>query len=95
MSLELFMKKLIVNFVRQNFDLEEEDKKQVENTEHLLGLALKYLKSQEENLLVVFDNVEDLLYYDKQCFSQLINEILINVPNLHILMTSRTTLGAL
>jgi len=43
----------------------------------------------------VFDNVEDLLYYDKQAFRVLINDLLIQVPNLHILMTSRTTLGAL
>ena len=43
----------------------------------------------------MFDNVEDLLYYDKQAFRVLINDLLIQVPNLHILMTSRTTLGAL
>jgi predicted phosphoribosyltransferase len=46
-------------------------------------------------LLIVFDNVEDLLYYDKLAFRILINDLLIQVPNLHILMTSRTTLGAL
>jgi len=44
MTLELFMKKLVVNFVKSNFELEEDQKMQVENLEMLLTMTLAYLK---------------------------------------------------
>ena len=65
------------------------------NAEQLLIICLEFLRSEEEQVLLILDNVEDLLYYDKPAFRVLINELLINCPSLHILMTSRTTLGAL
>ena len=36
-----------------------------------------------------------MLYYDKASFRNLITELLINVPNLNVLLSSRTTVGAL
>lgn len=44
---------------------------------------------------MVLDNVEDLLYYDKEEFRNLINRVIVQCPTIHILMTSRTILGAL
>ena len=46
-SFEVFMKKLVVNFVMQNFDLDSEKRKEVENSnsEQVLTLALQFLKS--------------------------------------------------
>ena len=58
-------------------------------------MVLQFLKKQEENLLVVFDNAEELMYYDKSAFRNIINVLLTTCPNVHVLMTSRTTLGAL
>lgn len=91
------MKKLVVNFVMQNFELDIERKKEIieSNIEQLLDISLNYLKQTEENLLLVFDNVEDLLYHDKKAFRIFINDLLMQVQNVHILMTSRTTLGTL
>lgn len=63
--------------------------------EEFLRITNTFLKKLDHNLLVVFDNVEDLLYYDKKGFRIFINEILTTCPHFHILLTSRTTLGAL
>ncbi|CDW71451.1 UNKNOWN [Stylonychia lemnae] len=97
LSFELFMKKLVVNFVLQNFELDSDQAKEIQNSniEQLLQISLHFLKEQEENLLLVFDNVEDLLTHDKQAFRIFINDLLMQIPNLHILMTSRKTLGTL
>ena len=46
-------------------------------------------------MLVVLDNVEDLLYYDKKAFRNLVNDVLTQCPNIHLLLTSRAILGAL
>ena len=45
--------------------------------------------------MLVFDNVEDLLYNDKNTFRVFVNDILVECPHVHILITSRTTLGVL
>jgi hypothetical protein len=45
--------------------------------------------------MIVFDNAEDLLYYDKKAFRNLVNDLVNSTPYLHVLLTSRTTLGAL
>ena len=50
------------------------------NSEKLLKMSLQYLKAQNEELLIVYDNVEDLLYYDKLAFRTLVNELLITCP---------------
>ena len=64
-------------------------------SELLLNMAIQFLKTQEDSLLLVFDNVEDLLYNDKNTFRVFVNDILVECPNVHILITSRTTLGVL
>lgn len=46
------------------------------NAEKLLITALGFLKKQEEELLIIFDNVEDLLYYDKLAFRNLVTDVL-------------------
>jgi predicted ATPase len=65
------------------------------NSESLLIKMLDWLKTIEMNILIVLDNVEDLLYNDKKAFRTLVNELLISCSTLHILTTSRTTLGTL
>ena len=66
---EIFLKKLIWNLILQNFELEQEKKKEISqyNSEQLLMHCLQYLKKQEEGerVLIVFDNAEDLLYNDR------------------------------
>lgn len=83
--------------MKENFELDEE---QTENLNHgdikdLIKISLNFLKNLSENLIIVFDNVEDLLYNDKLAFRNLVNDLLNRCPLLHVLMTSRTTLGAL
>jgi hypothetical protein len=58
-------------------------------------MSLNFLKSILDNVLIIFDNVEDLLYYDKKAFRILVNDLLVNCSQISILMTSRATLGAL
>lgn len=72
---EIFLKKLLTNLIMLNSN---RDKNEVENAnaEKLLLMALHYLKQQEEEVLIVFDNVEDLLYHDKLAFRTLVNDVL-------------------
>lgn len=58
-------------------------------------MSIQFLKEQDEPFLIVLDNVEDLLYHDKHALRLLINDVLNECPLVHILLTSRTTLGAL
>ena len=39
-------------------------------------MALEYLKGQEEEVLVVLDNAEDLLYNDKTAFRNLVSDMI-------------------
>lgn len=43
-------------------------------------ISLQFLKKQEQELLIVFDNAEDLLYYDKLAFRNLVNDLLTTCP---------------
>lgn len=97
LNFDIIIKKLVVGFVMNNFELDEEEMKKVREggTELLLQMAIQFLKMQEDKLLLVFDNVEDLLYHDKHNFRLFINDLLVECPSVHILMTSRTTMGVL
>ena len=46
------------------------------NSEQLLMNSLQFLKQQEEEVLVVLDNIEDLVYNDKNAIRNLVNDIL-------------------
>lgn len=97
MNCEIFLKKLFINFVYDNFELDKDELKDIEsaNAEGLLKMCIYFLKNIDENILIVFDNVEDLLYYDKKAIRNLINDLLVKCPLIHILLTSRTTLGVM
>ena len=46
-------------------------------------------------MLVVFDNAEELIYYDKKDFRDLVTDLLNRCPGLKFLLTSRAYLGSL
>lgn len=54
-----------------------------------------FKKNPDDKLLVVFDNAEDLIYYDNQPFRELITLLLDRCPGLKFLLTSRIWLGVL
>lgn len=72
---EIFLKKLLTNLIMLN-STRDKDELEKANAEKLLLMALHYLKQQEEEVLIVFDNVEDLLYHDKLAFRTLVNDVL-------------------
>lgn len=76
---EIFLKKLLYNLIIQNFECDKDEIKEYRemNSEELLTNALNYLKNEQDNeILIVFDNAEDLLYYDKFAFRNLVNDLL-------------------
>jgi hypothetical protein len=54
-----------------------------------------FKKNPDEKLLVVFDNAEELIYYDNKPFRELITLLLEKCPGLKFLLTSRIWLGVL
>jgi predicted ATPase len=61
----------------------------------MLKMMITYFKEIDENMLVVFDNAEEILYHDRKGFKLLITELIHNCKQLTFLMTSRMTLGVL
>jgi hypothetical protein len=60
-------------------------------------MIINYFKKvdSDNQLLVVFDNAEELIYHDKKEFRKLVTELLERCPTLKFLMTSRVLLGSL
>jgi len=58
-------------------------------------MIITFLKKHDDQLLVVFDNAEELIYHDKLEFRKLVTELLERCPPLKFLMTSRVLLGSL
>ena len=96
-SSSVFLKKLVTNIVVSNFDLEPDEKTKLDegNIEKLFRMIIGYFRAMDDQLLVVFDNAEELLYHDRKGFRELITELLNNCPCLKFLLTSRVTVGVL
>jgi predicted ATPase len=96
-STNVFMKKVVTNLVREKFELEPQERKDIEENdfEKLLSMVTGYFKTIDERLLVVFDNAEELLYYDNLNFREFLTQLLHAGPNASFLMTSRVTIGVL
>jgi len=74
----VFMKKLVSNIIINNLDLNPEQKAKISdgNQEALTNMIINYFKKEDDQLLVVFDNAEDLIYRDREEFRKLVTELL-------------------
>ena len=72
------MKKLVSNIIINNLDLNPEQKAKISdgNQEALTNMIINYFKKEDDQLLVVFDNAEDLIYRDREEFRKLVTELL-------------------
>jgi len=94
---ENVLKTLILKLMKANDQFIKHMKSEFERSapEQNFLQILDYLKAPDERLLLVFDNIEEVLYNDKDNIRYLIYEILQHCPQINILLTSRTILGAL
>lgn len=95
---DVFLKKLVSNLVVSHFDLEPEERGHINegNVDRLFRMIVAFFRAAEEDqMLVVFDNAEELLYHDRKGFREMITELLSQCPCLRFLITSRVTVGVL
>jgi hypothetical protein len=58
-------------------------------------MIINHFKDIEDQVLVVFDNAEELLYHDRQAFRELITDLLDHCNCMTFLITSRIVVGVL
>lgn len=96
-NIDVFMKKLVTNIVMSNFELDSKEREELiqSNIEEHFRRIVDYFKQEEDQLLVVFDNAEELLYHDRVGFREMVTVLLSQCHCLKFLITSRVTIGVL
>lgn len=94
---DVFIKKLVSGVVANSLDFDKEGAKQFVKADSavMIKMMIAYFKENDEQLLVVFDNAEEILYHDKKGFKDLVTELIHNCTQITFLITSRITLGIL